>query len=100
MLHAGIINEISNERKVLQFKVVHEEDLDIFKDLNDIQIVKDSQCGIDNKFEYFFRLSSLHLAWLINGVIYPLTQKKYDDDNKIFNFFQKQIPLNFYNNES
>jgi hypothetical protein len=78
ILHAGIINSIGQNRKVLQFKVVHKEDLHLCDDLNKISIEKTNNSNLNKNLENVLRFSSLHFAWIINGFMHPLTQKKYD----------------------
>jgi hypothetical protein len=96
ILHAGIINSIGQNRKVLQFKVVHKEDLYLCNDLNKILVEKNTNCNLNNNLEHILRFSSLHFAWLINGFMYPLSQKKYN--NGYIKYIQEQIPISFYNN--
>lgn len=76
ILHSGIINKIGKNRKVLQFKIVHKDDYHLFEDLNKVAVDKDSDCNLDYNIEYIFRCLSLYFAWFINGILYPLMQKK------------------------
>jgi hypothetical protein len=93
ILHAGMINNIGINRKVLQFKVAHKDDLHVFKELNNVKLEKTTDCSINRQIEHILRFLSLHFSWLINGISYPLLQKKYDN-----NYIQEIIPVSFYNN--
>lgn len=95
ILHAGMINNIGINRKVLQFKVAHKDDLHFFTEINNVKLEKTTDCKINRQFEHILRFLSLHFSWLINGISYPLLQKKYDN-----NYIQEIIPVSFYNNIS
>ena len=97
ILHSGIINRIGDARKVIQYKVVHQDDLHLFDELNDVKIEKSNNCNNNLYLEHVFRQISLHSAWFLNGIVYPLTQRRYSD-NTIFSSIQDRIPLSFYNN--
>ena len=93
MLHAGIINSIGKNRKVLQFKVVHKDDIELFQELNKVAMEKNTDCNISRPIEEILRFSSYHFAFILNGVWYPLLQRKYEN-----NLLQKVLPVSFYNN--
>lgn len=93
MLHAGIINKIGRNRKVLQYKVVHKDDRKIFEEMDKVSVEKNSDCNISRPVEEMLRFSSYHLSWFINGIWYPLLQRKYGN-----NIVQEIFPVSFYNN--
>jgi hypothetical protein len=95
ILHAGVINAYGTRRSVLQFKVVHIDDLSHCTELNKINVNKTRIDTINPYFEMFLRQCSLHFACIINNksVAY-LSQKKMDDS-----IIQQLIPIKFYNNE-
>jgi hypothetical protein len=97
ILHSGIINKIGKNRKVLQMKIVHHDDLHLFDELNKIKVEKTTDCNNNILIEHSLRFMSLHFAWFINGLIHPLLQKKYTDDN-LLSYIQDKVPISFYNN--
>ena len=96
ILHCGIINNIGEKRKVLQFKVVHKEDYNKFTELNKIAVNKEVKNEISLVNQHILKLLSFHFAWAINNIAYPLMMKK--EEKGIIKNIQNLIPLTFYNN--
>jgi hypothetical protein len=96
MLHCGSINRIGRERKVIQFKVCHREDIEKLKEINSINVDKYSDENIDINVEYFLRFLSFHFSWFINTFSSQLLQKK--KEAGFANAIQNIIPISFYNN--
>lgn len=97
VLHSGIINKIGKNRKVLQMKIVHQDDIHLCDELNKIKVEKTTDCNNNIFIEHILRFISLHSAWFINGIAHPLLQKKYTDDN-LLSYIQNKVPISFYNN--
>jgi len=96
MLHCGMINKVGNNRKVIQFKIVHEDDLDKLRELNSIRVEKNGKCDLSRPNELGLRFISYHFAWFINSVLTPLLQKHKEDG--IGRILQSIVPISFYNN--
>ena len=96
MLHAGIINKIGNNRKALQFKVVHKYDYNKLKHLNDINVNKIGECNLYYINEYILRKLSYYFSFLINTLFktFLINKKKEGIISKI----QDKAPIKFYNN--
>ena len=97
LLHAGQMNQCK-ERKVIQYKLCHTDDVDKLKSLQDIYVEKNNNTCSDTihsklkrKFSYFFEMP-------INYFAYPLMIKR-EDPNSFVGMLQSFIPLNFYNND-
>jgi hypothetical protein len=96
MLHCGMINKVGNKRKVIQFKIVHEDDLDKLRELNNVRVEKVGECNVSRPNELGLRFVSYHFAWFVNSVLTPLLQKHKKDG--IGRVLQSIIPISFYNN--
>lgn len=96
MLHCGMINKVGKNRKVIQFKIVHEDDLEKLRELNNIRVEKDGKCELSRTNELGLRFISYHFAWFINSVLTPLLQKHKEDG--IGRILQSIVPISFYNN--
>jgi hypothetical protein len=96
MLHCGMINKVGHNRKVIQFKIVHEEDLDKLRELNNVRVEKDGKCNVSRPNELGLRFVSYHFAWFINSILTPLLQKHKKDG--IGRVLQSMVPVSFYNN--
>jgi hypothetical protein len=90
ILHAGQINTIGRDRKVIQFKVVHKDDYDKLKHLNGVQVDKIGDCN-NSSFESLFREFSYHTSFIWNTI-----SKKSDG---LGSTLQQLVPLTFYNNQ-
>ena len=96
MLHCGMINKVGKNRKVIQFKIVHEDDLYKLRKLNNIHIEKEGKCELSIPNELGLRFISYHFAWFINSVLTPLLQRHKEDG--IGRVLQSIVPISFYNN--
>lgn len=95
LVHAGIINTKGLERKIIQFKVVHESDMDLVQHLKNIDVRKTQDCTLNPTVELFLRKLSWIFAFFVN-LCSPLLQKRYK--NGISSMIQSMIPVSFYNN--
>jgi hypothetical protein len=95
LLHAGRTNHCK-ERKVIQYKICHQEDLEKLSSLQNIYVEKTEKCinniysTIQRKLSYFFEMP-------INYIAYPFMIKR-ENPNTFIGMIQYFIPLNFYNN--
>lgn len=95
VLHAGRMNQCK-DRKVIQYKLCHKEDIDKLSNLQHIYVEKTEECNdnistkIKRKLSYFFELP-------INTITYPLMIKREKTDTWIGKL-QSLIPIQFYNN--
>jgi hypothetical protein len=95
VLHAGRTNQC-HDRKIIQYKLCHKDDLDKVSHLQNIHVEKTEVCRDDlsvklkRKLSYFFELP-------INTITYPLMIKR-EDTNTWIGKIQSWIPLQFYNN--
>lgn len=96
MLHCGMINKVGKNRKVIQYKIVHEDDLNKLRELNNIRVEKDGKCDLSRANELGLRFISYHFAWFINSIFTPLLQKHKEDG--IGRVLQSIVPISFYNN--
>lgn len=96
MLHCGMINKVGVNRKVIQFKIVHRDDLDKLLELNNIRVDKEGQCNLKKHSELGLRFISYHFAWFINSFLTPLLQKHKKDG--LGHILQSIVPVSFYNN--
>jgi hypothetical protein len=95
-VHCGIINSIGSARKVLQYKVVHADDIDKLKELNNIKVEKTTSCDLSPLVEKSLRFLSWHFCWLINTVFTPLLQRRVNKG--LSSYVQDLVPISFYNN--
>lgn len=98
LLHAGIINSIGADRKVIQFKVVHNKDYHKLAHLNSVCVDKIGNCHYSNSFESFLRVCSYHGSFLWNTIFKDLLISK--QSNGLGSLIQQLVPLTFYNNLS
>jgi len=96
ILHCGMINNVGRNRKVIQYKIVHEDDIHNLRELNNIRVEKDGKCELNHINELGLRFISYHFAWFINSVLTPLLQRHKKDG--IGRVLQSIIPISFYNN--
>lgn len=96
MLHCGMINKVGANRKVIQFKIVHEEDANKLRELNNIRVEKQGNCDLSRGYEITLRLISYHFAWFINSFLTPLLQKH--KKTGVGRALQSIVPIAFYNN--
>jgi hypothetical protein len=96
VLHAGRINACK-DRKVIQYKICHKDDLEKLKSLSGVYKKKTEQC-IDNLYGKIKRKLSYFFEMPINYFAYPLMIKK-ENDNNITKLIQSFIPIDFYNND-
>jgi len=95
VLHAGRTNQCK-DRKIIQYKVCHKDDVDKLSNLQNIYVEKTDVCKDDlstkikRKISYFFELP-------INTITYPLMIKR-ENTNTWIGKIQTLIPLQFYNN--
>jgi len=95
LLHAGQVNDCK-ERKVIQYKLCHKDDLDKLKSLQSVYVEKIDKCK-DDFYGRMKRKVSYFLEMPINYFAYPLMIKR-EDKNSVIGFLQSFIPLNYYNN--
>jgi len=95
VLHAGQINNCK-EREVLQYKICHKDDLNKLKHLHGIKKEKTDICTL-SFYNLFMRKMSYFFEFPINYIFYPLMIQK-ESENTTIGFFQKYIPIGFYNN--
>ena len=95
VLHAGRTNHCK-ERKVIQYKLCHKEDIHILTHLQGISLDKTEMCK-DDVWTSIKRKMSYFLEFPINYIAYPLMIKR-EDKNTIVGKLQMFIPLQFYNN--
>jgi len=95
VLHAGRTNQCK-ERKVIQYKLCHKEDIHILTHLQGISLDKTDICK-DDVWTSIKRKMSYFLEFPINYIAYPLMIKR-EDKNTIVGKLQSLIPLQFYNN--
>lgn len=95
LLHAGCMNNCK-ERKLVQYKICHVNDLYKLKHLHGIRNEKFDICTlslyneITRKLSYYFEMP-------INYILYPIMIKR-NNNNTIIGKIQSFIPLNYYNN--
>jgi hypothetical protein len=95
VLHAGRTNQCK-ERKVIQYKLCHKEDVEKLKNLQGIFIEKTEECK-DDVWTSIKRKISYYLEMPINSIAYPLMIKR-ENKNSFVGKLQSLIPLQFYNN--
>jgi len=95
VLHAGSTNQCK-ERKVIQYKLCHQEDVHALTHLHGIFLEKTDTCK-DDVWTSIKRKMSYFLEFPINYIAYPLMIKR-EDKNTIVGKLQSLIPLQFYNN--
>jgi hypothetical protein len=94
VLHAGRTNQCK-ERKVIQYKLCHKEDVEKLKNLQGIFIEK--QKNVKMIWTSVKRKISYYLEMPINSIAYPLMIKR-ENKNSFVGKLQSLIPLQFYNN--
>lgn len=95
VLHAGRTNHCK-ERKVIQYKLCHKDDVHRLKNLNGIFVEKTEKC-VDDTWTNIKRKVSYFLEMPINTIAYPLMIKR-ENENSLVGKIQSLIPLQFYNN--
>lgn len=95
LLHAGQINNC-NERKVIQYKICHKDDLLRLKSLSGINNEKTDKC-VNNLYGQLIRKISYFFEMPINYFAYPLMIKR-ENEHSLMGFIQSFIPLSYYNN--
>jgi hypothetical protein len=95
VLHAGRTNQC-RDRKIVQYKVCHKDDIDKLSNLKGVYVEKTDVCKenlstkVKRKLSYFFELP-------INTIAYPLMIKR-ENNNTFIGKLQSLIPVQFYNN--
>ena len=84
------------ERKVIQYKIAHVDDLPRLEHLNGIRNEKTDICEITN-YNKMMRKLSYYFEMPINYWFYPLMVKRNDSDT-ILGKIQSYIPIEYYNN--
>lgn len=95
LLHAGRTN-MCKERKVIQYKIAHVDDLPRLEHLAGIRNEKTDICEITN-YSKMMRKLSYYFEMPINYWFYPLMVKR-NDSNTILGKIQSYIPIEYYNN--
>lgn len=96
VLHAGRINACK-DRKVIQYKICHKDDLEKLKSLSGVYKEKTERC-VDNIYGKIKRKLSYFFEMPINYFAYPLMIKK-ENENNITKLIQSFIPIHFFNND-
>jgi hypothetical protein len=96
LLHAGQMSQCK-ERKVIQYKLCHIDDLDKLKSLQNVYVKKNNNNCSDNIYNKLKRKCSYFFEMPINYFAYPLMIKR-ENPNSFVGMIQSFIPLNFYNN--
>lgn len=96
MLHAGMINKIGVDRKVIQFKIVHKDDYDKLAHLNKVHVDKIGNCNLDPNYEAILRKLSFYFSFIINTVFRQALIRK--EDGGVVSGLQNIVPISFYNN--
>ena len=95
LLHAGCINNCK-ERRVIQYKICHKDDLHRLKHLQGIRNEKMDVCKL-SLYNTVIRKSSYYFEMPINYIFYPLMIKR-ENANTIIGKIQTFIPIKYYNN--
>jgi hypothetical protein len=95
VLHAGRVNNCK-ERKVIQYKICHKDDLPKLKSLVGVYKEKTEKC-VNNLYVKTMRKLSYHFEMPINYFAYPLMTKR-ENSNSLIGFIQSFIPMSYYNN--
>ncbi len=97
LVHSGYLNKKPlKNRKAIQYKIVHKEDLEIFKNLHKINKIKNDNCRYFNyNYELFLRKMSLFNSYIVNHVFTEYLQNNKNDliNKNLIKIFNK----NFYN---
>ena len=96
LLHAGCFNNCEM-RDIIQYKIVHQDDVDKFMHLDGISVEKEESTCEDTLYNHFLRKCSYFFELPINTIFNPLLQKKHDD-NGILAKIQDYSSIKFYNN--
>ena len=97
LLHAGSIDNCEN-RKAVQYKICHKNDVSKLSHLNGVNAKKESVCTVSplTKWIYhIFRKMSYYFELPINTGFYPIMIEKQDG---IIGWVQDIIPIKYYNN--
>jgi len=95
LLHAGRTNQCKN-RRVIQFKLCHKDDLEKLESLQGVSMEKDEVCEntfssmVRRRISYFFEMPIHYFA-------YKFMIKK-EDSNTVIGSIQSIIPIQYYNN--
>jgi hypothetical protein len=95
VLHAGRLNNC-NERKVIQYKICHKEDLLKLESLHGVNNEKTDKC-VNNLYGQMIRKMSYFFEMPINYLAYPFMIKR-ENDNSFIGYIQSFIPMGYYNN--
>jgi hypothetical protein len=95
LLHAGRTNHCKN-RKVIQYKLCHKDDLKRLDSLQGVSIEKDEVCEI-TFFSIVRRKLSYFLEMPFHYFAYKFMMKK-EESNTLIGCIQNNIPIQFYNN--
>jgi len=95
LLHAGCFNNC-RPREIIQYKLLHEEDMPLFEHLNDVHVLKEDENCEDSMYVHFIRKCSYFFELPINTIFYPLFQKKHDEG--ILKNIQDYSSMQFYYN--
>ena len=95
LLHAGCVNNCK-ERRVIQYKICHMNDLHKLSHLQGIRNEKMDVCKI-SLYNIIIRKSSYYFEMPINYIFYPLMIKR-ENKNTIIGKIQSFIPIKYYNN--
>jgi len=96
ILHAGCINECK-PRNIIQYKIAHEDDMDVLKHLDDVNVEETKGECEDNLYNHALRKCSYFFELPINTIFYPLMLKQQEDG--IIKNLQKHSSLRFYTDE-
>ena len=95
LIHAGALNNLGNKRYAIQYKLVHIDDYDKLKHLNNINKITEYE---NNNFikNYILRKISLLFSYPINHIFTKYLQN--NQNNIINNISNKILDIKFYNN--
>jgi hypothetical protein len=94
VLHAGRINKCK-DRRVIQYKICHKDDLPKLKSLVGIYREKTDKC-VNDFYVKIMRKLSYYFEMPINYFAYPLMIKR--ENNTLIGFIQSFFPMSYYNN--
>jgi len=95
LLHAGCFNNCK-ERDIIQYKIVHKDDVEYFPHLQNVHVEKKENNCEDTYYNHFLRKSSYFFELPINTIFSPFLQKK--EQGGIVGHLQDYSSINFYNN--
>jgi hypothetical protein len=93
MLHAGMPNQVGGARHVVQYKIVHRDDLDKVAHLQSLHVTKEA--GVESS--WVWRRLSYYNAWWLHILFAPLMERAYATG--VSAVIQAAAPDRFYNNE-